>query len=403
MIRHLFRLIWNKKRHNALITIEILISFLVLYAVITICVLGIMRYNKPLGFSYENVWRIDIDTRLSFDSVYNAEKRSTVRQLLLSLRGTPEIEQVCAWAIPPYSNMMSTWGTEINGKLLRIAIHHGSEEARQVFGLNLIEGRWFESGDKWLNWSPVVINDMLARHTFGTESPLGKNPFPKGDDPSNKPEKDYRVIGVIDHFRKGGELSDPMYTAIEYFDIENTTQAISSNLMIKVKPGTTASFKEKLDRQMTAVAKGWSFDISTLEEMRRANFKPQLTFVVAIGLVAGFLLLMVALGLIGVLWQNVSRRTKEIGLRRALGGTSKNIYWQILGELLVLTSFGLFVGSLGIAQFPLLELIASVPANVYLLSLVISLTFMYGMSVLCGLYPSWLAMEIEPAEALHYE
>jgi len=403
MIRHLFRLIWNKKRHNALITIEILISFLVLYAVITMCVLGLIRYNQPLGFSYENVWRIDIDTRLSFDSVYNEQKMATMRQMLLSLRATPEIEQVCAWAMPPYSNMMSTWGTEVNGKLIRVAINNGSEEARQVLGLNLIEGRWFEPGDKSLNWYPVVINELLARYSFGTESPLGKNPFPKGDEPSTKPEKDYRVIGVIDDFRKSGELSDPMFTAIKYLDIEQTTQAISSNLMIRVKPGTTAAFKEKLDRQMTAIAKGWSFEISTLEEMRRANFKPQLTFVLAVGLVAGFLLLMVALGLIGVLWQNVSRRTKEIGLRRALGGTSKNIYWQILGELLVLTSFGLIVGSLGIVQFPLLELIASVPANVYLMSLIVSLAFMYGMSVLCGLYPSWLAMEIEPAEALHYE
>jgi putative ABC transport system permease protein len=403
MIRHLFRIIWNKKRHNALITIEILISFLVLYAVITMSVLGLIRYNQPLGYSYENVWNIGIDTRLSFDSVYNAEKRSTVQQLLLSLRGTPEIEQVCAWAIPPYSNMMSTWGADVNGKLLRIAIHDGSEEAREVLGLNLIEGRWFEPGDKSLNPYPVVINEMLAHRMFGSESPLGKNPFPKGDKPPTTPEKDYRVIGVIDDFRKGGELSEPMYTVIKYLDIERTTQAISSNLLIKVRPGTTAEFKEKLDRQMTAVAKGWSFEISTLGEMRRASFKPQLTFVLAVGLVAGFLLLMVALGLIGVLWQNVSRRTKEIGLRRALGGTSKNIYWQILGELLVLTSFGLFVGSLGIAQFPLLELIASVPANVYFFSLLISLAFMYGMSVLCGLYPSWLAMEIEPAEALHYE
>ena len=403
MIKHLFRIIWNKKRHNALITIEILISFLVLYAVIAMSVLGLIRYNQPLGFSYENVWKIEIDTRLSFDSVYNKEKKAIVQQLLLTLRGTPEIEQVCAWAIPPYSNNMSTWGSDLNGKLLRIAIHNGSEDARQVLGLNLIEGRWFEPGDKSLNWRPVVINELLAHTIFGAESPLGKNPYPKGDETRGKPFEDYRVVGVIDDFRKGGELSEPMCTVIEYLNIERTTQAVSSNLMIKVKPGTTAAFKEKLDRQMTAVAKGWSFDISTLEEMRRASFKPQLTFLLAVGLVAGFLLLMVALGLIGVLWQNVSRRTKEIGLRRALGGTSRNIYWQILGELLVLTSFGLIVGSLGIAQFPLLELIASVPANVYLVSFVVSLAFMYGMSVLCGLYPSWLAMEIEPAEALHYE
>ncbi len=403
MIRHLFRLIWNKKKSNALISIEILFSFLVLYAVITLGVLSVERYNQPLGFTYENVWLVNIDTRLSFDSVYIPLKRSTVHQLLLAMRQLPEVEDVCAWSLPPYSGSMSTWGTKINGKPFRVVVHHGSLEARNVLGLQIVEGRWFEPADKALNWTPVVINAKLARESFGTASPLGKNPFPKGDEESSRPQKDYRVIGVINDFRKGGELAESMNAEIEYFDIENTTQATSSNLLVKLRPGTSVAFKGKLDQTLTAVAKGWSFDIRTLEEMRRADFKPRMTFLVAVGLIAGFLLLMVALGLLGVLWQNVSRRTKELGLRRALGSTSKKIYWQILGELLVLTTFGLLVGSIGIIQFPLLDLISAVPVKVYLIGFLLSLALMYGMTVLCGLYPSWLAREIEPAEALHYE
>ena len=65
----------------------------------------------------------------------------------------------------------------------------------------------------------------------------------------------------------------------------------------------------------------------------------------AVGVVAGFLMLMVALGLTGVLWQNVTQRTREIGLRRAKGATARRIHRQILGELLVMTTLALAAGA----------------------------------------------------------
>ena len=77
---------------------------------------------------------------------------------------------------------------------------------------------------------------------------------------------------------------------------------------------------------------------------------------------AGFLLLMVALGLTGVVWQNVTQRIREIGLRRAKGARIENIHRQILGELVVMTSLALLVGVLLVAQVPLLPL----PADLHL-------------------------------------
>src|SRR5262249_38996297 len=64
---------------------------------------------------------------------------------------------------------------------------------------------------------------------------------------------------------------------------------------------------------------------------------------IAFGVVAGFLLLMVALGLTGVVWQNVTQRVREVGLRRAKGARIEDIHRQILGELAVMTSFALIV------------------------------------------------------------
>src|SRR5207244_4460078 len=153
------------------------------------------------------------------------------------------------------------------------------------------------------------------------------------------------------------------------------------NLVIRLRPGTTAAFEEKLQRKMQAIAKDWSFEIEPLSNLREAALRFYLAPMLAAGLVAAFLMLMVALGLTGVLWQNVTQRTKEIGLRRAKGATARKIYQQILGELLLIASFGLALGIAIIIQFPLLDLIGFISSKVYLLSLALSLVLIYLLTI----------------------
>ncbi|HEV2669211.1 MAG TPA: FtsX-like permease family protein, partial [Blastocatellia bacterium] len=145
------------------------------------------------------------------------------------------------------------------------------------------------------------------------------------------------------------------------------------------------------------------FSIKPLVEMRASVFQEYLVPMAAFGLVAGFLLIMVGLGLTGVLWLTVTQRTKEMGLRRAKGATRQRIYKQILGELFIVTTTGLLVGTLVVVQFPLLDLMGFASPEVYTASIFISLGLIYLLTTVCGLYPSLLATRIHPAEALHYE
>jgi putative ABC transport system permease protein len=119
--------------------------------------------------------------------------------------------------------------------------------------------------------------------------------------------------------------------------------------------------------------------------------------------VAVFLIVMVGLGLVGVVWQNVSQRTTEIGLRRALGAARGRIYQQVLGELLVITSAGLLPGLALVVQLPLLDLVGFLSARVYICSLLVSVAMIYILTILCGLYPSRMATRIQPVEALRWE
>jgi putative ABC transport system permease protein len=177
------------------------------------------------------------------------------------------------------------------------------------------------------------------------------------------------------------------------------------DVFLRVRPGTTAATEKEILDRFRAIAPTWSFDIDWLEENREQQIHQQLAPIVIGGLVAGFLLLMVGLGLTGVLWQNVTLRTREIGLRRAVGATGSAVRWQVLLELQVLSALAIGLGALVAGQLPLLELdmLPRFEPLVLVQSLVVSGLLLFLLTTACGLYPSWLATRIHPAEALHYE
>ena len=154
---------------------------------------------------------------------------------------------------------------------------------------------------------------------------------------------------------------------------------------------------------LQSVARGWTFSVSNLEVAREWNLRTTLTPIAGIGLVAGFLLVMVVLGLTGIMWQNVTRRTREIGLRRAAGAHRGRIHRQIVGEVMLTASLSLIAGTLLAIQVPILGPFTFVPYRVVIPALAISAALILLLAGACGLYPGWSATRIQPAEALHYE
>jgi putative ABC transport system permease protein len=119
--------------------------------------------------------------------------------------------------------------------------------------------------------------------------------------------------------------------------------------------------------------------------------------------VCTFLIINVVLGLFGITWYHVSRRAEEIGIRIAVGSTRKAVCGQIIGETVVLSTFGIAVGCLIIVQFPLLSLLQNISLSLYALSFGISLIIIYGLTIVSALYPGLRAATVFPAEALRTE
>ena len=109
--------------------------------------------------------------------------------------------------------------------------------------------------------------------------------------------------------------------------------------------------------------------------------------VAAIGLVAGFLMLMVALGLTGVLWQSVTQRTQEIGLRRAKGAERVQVQRQILAELVVMTSMAVLVAAVLVAQVPLISPFYWIEPHVYVVGFLAATATIYAADAPLRLVP----------------
>jgi putative ABC transport system permease protein len=286
----------------------------------------------------------------------------------------------------------------------------------------MVAGRWFSREDEGDQATiPVVINQQLARAAFGDRNPVGA--ILPLQDRSRTPIRRLpeRVVGVIEEFRKDGEFGALHHYEFRRIEVDRPPSASGSAerpprltgpgvfpaaLLLRMAPDTPAAFEETLLKTAQAIARDWDFSIRPLEQDRQRELHTGFAVLAVPGLIGLFMLLMVALGLSGVLWQNVTERTGEFGLRRAHGASAAAVRAQVVGELFVLASFAVVPGAIMAAQLPPLLMLLrpdAAPPTIMLAGVVLAVVAIYLLIAVCGWYPSRMATRIRPAEALHYE
>jgi len=422
MIRHLLKLVWNRKRSNLLIAVEILLSFIVLVAVLTLVAFYVDNYRTPLGFDVANVWVVTAEsndsadhgsstvvTGGSADQVRAADearriaRAARVAQLLLALRDMPEVVSAAASAISPYGSSTWTSDTEIAGRRVRFGAGAATDDFPRTIGLTVTRGRWFSREDDGAQWTPVVINERLARDAFPGKDPIGQ--FMSETRPGDDPIERLKVVGVIADYRKDGEYSAPENFVFRRLRLDDTKAQNEPprDLVIRVKPGTTAEFEARAVERLRAAAPDWTFQAEALVQSRDTALTLWLAPLSAAAVVSIFLLLMVAMGLTGVLWMHVTQRTREIGLRRAKGATAADIRRQLVGEVALLTTIAVLLGVALVVQVPILDAFSGVRPAVYGAGIVAALACIYTLTLVCAWMPSRIASAVHPAEALRYE
>jgi len=414
MIRHTLKMIWNRKRSNGLLLLEITLSMLVLFAAVAIAVNAASRYRAPMGFEYHGLYDVSLDMKRLSQEDWLPAQSAKIALLLQELRRVPEIQEAVGSYPPLFTNSGMTSAVKKDGKWVPFRMSRETDDAIAALKLHIIQGRGFSPEDDASQLQPVMINRKLRDLVFGGANPIGK---------ATSEDRKEVIVGVFEEFRMRGELTDPpegvmlrrtRFASDAMMQIPAEASAEDSgwiknmyfppeNLLLRVRPGTNSAVEKKIIQTCQRVAPEWSFRVKSAEDERHAQLLLDSAPLLAAGLVAAFLLIMVVLGLMGVLWQNVTRRREELGLRRAVGGTQANVLTQILAEVLALTATGVFLASLLLIQIPLLNLLAGLPWNVFIVSWIISLGLMLALTAASGLYPAWLAARIQPADALRYD
>jgi putative ABC transport system permease protein len=400
MFRHLMKLIWKRKSRNLMLSLEILLAFVVVFAIVAIATRAMQLAQLPIGFKYDNVWSVSI--RAAHESGLPKDPELYAR-MKRTLEAMPEVEKVGYAHYPLFT--MTTSTTQFTSPTGVGKVHSNLMEISDDFaattGMQLVQGSWFSQADEGNAAVPVVVTRSLAEVLFPGQDPIGKQ-FTDAE-PSDSNQRMLRITGVIDAFRNQGELMAPVpFTLMRWSP--HTSAEGAENIFIKVKPGTTRDFEGKLNSQLNLVRNDWSYRIAPLTEMREELMRERLTPIIIGAVIAAFLLVMVAFGLFGVLWQNTTHRIPEIGLRRAIGANSGHIYRQIITEQLLLSTLAMAAGLFLLVQLPITGALGqSLNWTVFIVAAAVSMGAIYLLSLLCAVYPGWRASRLSPTEALHYE
>jgi putative ABC transport system permease protein len=399
MIKQLFKLIWNRRRSNTFIILEILATFLVLSGGATFGLHWWYRLRQPLGFSHENVWSIiAYEEGVEYGSVDRVE---TLQQIVLALKDFNEVKAIGQMEYNFYAVGQNHYRFRYQRRYLNSLSMRISDGCADVLQPDLIQGRWFDSSDDDSKYTPVIINKRFADALFGSENPLGQ--LLEEVSVNNEVIGALTVVGVVSDFRLYGEGDRLRPFVLFRTTLTNPENMPSYPLLLRLDPSASESLKAKMLARLQQLAPTWSYRITPVAMIQDMHFKEGLAVFFSLGLVAFFLMLMVALGLTGVLWQNVVRRTREIGLRRAAGASVRRIFQQIAGEMIVITTIAVLAGIILIANFLLLDIFDFIKGQTYFLGVLSALLIIYFISILCALYPGYMATRIHPAQALYYD
>lgn len=278
----------------------------------------------------------------------------------------------------------------------------------------MLQGAFFGSKDLQSGTTPIVMSEKAAKQIFGKENPLGKSVrlaygfTPPGSSPSFEP---YRMIGVFRDPTDGN--FDGNYAYMPLKENANTWGSDLLFLQVKAKPGLIKSAQAQA---LEAVRKVYK-DNNTFNQFKKAVFTTTSTNWTQDAptldpqalLFSGFAIIMLitcSIGIFSIQLVDITERTKEIGMRRALGATRSMIVLESLVSAFVLAGLGAMIGVLIAA--PLLPIIKNATGPLLFargleFSPVVALEvvgIVLLVGVVLGFYPALLASRLKPVEAL---
>jgi ABC-type antimicrobial peptide transport system permease subunit len=284
--------------------------------------------------------------------------------------------------------------------------HSGTlPSTQEVFNSNPERGRFFTEAENMHRADVALIGAEIAKALYPDEDPLDKPVLVNG--------VSYEVIGVLEP-RKGQLMKDesadkdvmvPYRTYQKHHpeDDENMIGAVAyKGKMVEAEDEIRAVLRRQRN---VPFDKPDNFGVSSAQQI--ADEFRQITASVAllISVVSSVGLLVGGVGVMNIMLMSVTQRTREIGVRKAIGARRSDITWQFLTEAMVLTGSGGVIGvllGLGVS-FLINAALPKLPSAVPLWSIVLAVAVSMSVGLFFGMYPAVKAARLNPVEALRYE
>ena len=340
-IRPIFSALLRHKSSTLLIVLQIAITLAVVVNAIFIISERIEQVNAPSGVAESEIISMNI---LPFDDNYNIEQN--IRADLELMRNLPGVVNATAMnAIPlgqggDSSSVSASQEDMQNNTNINVAFFRGDSHILDTLDVKIIEGRNYTEEEVLYSQGGeppkvALITDTLAKRLFKDESAVGKNLY--------YGNASVQIIGVID------------YLVSPWVHHRNHNMAVVTPIVhlqgfkryvIRAEPSAVAQIMGEIEDKLIARnANRVVFSLRTLSEYRERSYRSDEAMMKILIVVIALLILITALGIVGIVSFNISQRIKQIGTRRALGATTGDIQRYFLTENVLISGLGVALGT----------------------------------------------------------
>lgn len=397
----IWRAMLKNKAGFVLIALQIAVTMTIMVNAFAIMQERRNNVSRESGIDEANTFAL---VSQAFGQFESEEMKVLIDEDLATIRGLPGVKSAVATNSYPlrqggWSMALQTVPGNQTADSVGSAIYFVDEYGLETFASNIIDGRNFtpeqitwqsEDANTWPAYG--IITEALGKKLFPEEqgSFVGKSFYINDNDPVN-------IVGVVERLQAPWEgwsgveqsMLVPQRRTSDYQRyLIRTEPGYRDELMPQIEELLANSNKDRLIREMT-----------TMDEVRKLAYLGDTAMIKILAFVVGMLTVITGLGIVGLASFNVSRRTRQIGIRRALGATKPAIVRYFMVENFIVSSVGLVIGGiLSVAlNIAMVEAFALEPLAWYVIPIAMIALWTVGQAAVAG--PAMRASKITPAIA----